>query len=137
MNVARMSGLRDLLDLPHRAPFLLVDRLSSRTSSTATAIRQVTADDPLMAGELPGPLVIEALAQTAALMNDAMLGSHRAFLVALRDVRFESSAHVGDTLSLRTERTAMLGRLHRVMAHAHVGERLVVSGELTFSIESA
>ena len=137
MNVARMSGLRDLPDLPHRAPFLLVDRLLSRTAGSATAIRQVTANDPLLGGELPGPLVVEALAQTAALMNDATLGTHRGFLVALRDVRFVSSVQAGDTLSLHTERTAMLGGLHRVTAHAHVGERLVASGELTFAIEPA
>ncbi|MEO6952380.1 MAG: 3-hydroxyacyl-ACP dehydratase FabZ family protein [Polyangia bacterium] len=130
-----MSGLRDLPDLPHRAPFRLVDRLASRTEQSATAIRQVTANDPLMGSELPATLVVEALAQTAALMNDGTIGAHRGFLVALRDVRFESSVHAGDTLSLHTERTASLGGLHRVMGRAHVGDRLVASGEMTFAIE--
>ena len=135
MTVARMSGLRDLPDLSHRAPFRLVDRLASRTATTATAIRQVTANDPLLGDELPATLVVEALAQTAALMNDGTVGAHRGFLVALRGVRFESSVHAGDTLSLHTERTATLGGLHRVTGRAHVGERLVASGEMTFSIE--
>ena len=135
MTVARMSGLRDLPDLPHRAPFRLVDRLACCTATTATAIRQVTANDPLMGDELPAVLVVEALAQTAALMNHGTMGGHRGYLVALRDVRFESTVHAGDTLSLHTERTATLGGLHRVMGRAEVGGRLVASGEMTFSLE--
>lgn len=134
MNVSRMSGRRDLEVLPHRAPFLLVDRLEGRKDGEARALRRVTANDPLVGGTLPAPLVIEALAQTAALMHTE---AHRGFLVALRNVKVHSDATPGDTLELSVVRTATLGALHRVKGEARVGERLVLTGELTFAIEGA
>ena len=122
---------------PHRNPFRLVDRLRSAEDGVATAERLVTADDPLIADALPATLVIEALAQTAALIAGAEVGQHRGMLVALRDVRVASAATAGDLLSLRAERTGALGALHRVTAEARVGDRLVLGGELTFAIGPA
>jgi 3-hydroxyacyl-[acyl-carrier-protein] dehydratase len=131
MNVARMGA-----GLPHRAPFLLVDRLLSSGNGEARALRRITTNDPLMGNTLPTPLVIEALAQTAALMNQDVAGEHRGFLVALRNVQVSSQVVAGDDLALHTRRTAALGGLHRVTGEAHVGDRVVLTGELTFAIES-
>ncbi len=133
MNVARMNRASDLEVLPHRAPFLLVDRLVSRSEQQAHARKMVTANDPLVGGLLPAPFIVEALAQTAALMHTEV---HHGFLVALRDVKVESDASPGDVLELSATRTATLGGLHRVSGVARVGDRVVLTGELTFSIEA-
>ena len=121
--------------LPHRPPFRLVDRLLSATESSATAIHLVTDGDPLVDGSLSAPLLLEALAQTAALMTDAGIGAHRGYLVAARDVKFEVPVRAGDTLLLSAVRTATMGALHRVQAQASVDGRVVVRGELTFAVE--
>jgi 3-hydroxymyristoyl/3-hydroxydecanoyl-(acyl carrier protein) dehydratase len=129
-----MSAPDDLT--PHRNPFRLVDRLRSSEDGVAIAERRVTADDPLVGDALPATLIVEALAQTAALIAGAEVGQHRGFLVALKDVRVESAARPGDTLELSAQRTGTLGALHRVRAEARVGGRLILGGELTFAIES-
>lgn len=137
MYVTRMSALHDLEQLlPHRPPFRLVDRLLSSSASEAVAERRVTQGDPLVNGQLPGPLVLEALAQTAALMMGTSAGPHRGFLVALKDVHFEARVRVGDTLTLRARRTATLGALHRVLGEARVDDLLIARGELTFAVEA-
>jgi len=137
MYVARMSAPQDLEKLlPHRPPFRLVDRLLSATATEAHAERRITRDDPLIGDSLPAPLLVEALAQTAALMMSTTEGAHRGFLVALKDLRFEAQVHAGDTVRLSARRTASLGALHRVDAEARVGEVLVARGELTFALEA-
>ncbi len=121
--------------LPHRAPFRMVDRLVTATEREAIATRRITAEDPLLGAVMPASLLVEGMAQTAALMTGAGIGTHRGYLVAVRNVVFESSVVAGDTLELHARRTGTFGALHRVDAEARVGERVVARGELTFSVE--
>jgi len=141
MYVSRMTGTDDLQrlveeTLPHHPPFRLVDRLLSTGGGEALALRRVTHDDPLVGEVLPSTLIVEALAQTAALIAGAEVGAHRGYLVALRDVRVEGQARPGDTISLSAKRTGTLGSLHRVLGEAHVDGALIVRAELTFAIET-
>ena len=120
--------------LPHRPPFRLVDRLVSCGPADAVAERRITHDDPLVEGALPGTLLVEALAQTAALMATAELGEHLGYLVGLRRVTLTGRVVPGDTLRLHARRTGTLGALHRVEAEGRVGDVVVVRGELTLTI---
>jgi len=122
--------------LPHRAPFRMVDRLVSATESEAIAMRRITTGDPLVGNVMPASMLIEAMAQTAALMTGSGIGAHRGYLVALRKVVFEAPVVAGDTVQLHARRTGTFGALHRVDAEARVGERIVARGELTFSVET-
>lgn len=123
--------------LPHRAPFLLVDRVLCVEGEQVTAEKRLTADDPLLVdGVLPGPLLIEALAQTSAcLMGAGNAGrEHLGYLVAAQGWKFPSRARAGDTLALTAVRTATLGALHRFDGVARVGEREVASGSMSFAV---
>ncbi len=123
--------------LPHRPPFRLVDRVLSVSGDEVIAERRITYDDPLIGEVLSGSLLVEALAQTAALLATSEVGAHTGYLVALRGVKFEGNVVAGDTVRLRARRTGVLGALHRVEADGTVGERVVVRGELTFAIARA
>src|SRR5437764_14783274 len=124
-----MERLVDLI--PHRAPWLLVDRVVERSVDSVEAEKRVAADDPLLAGdELPELLVLEALAQTAACANAGTLGRHRGLLVAASRVRFEGRARAGEVVTLRATRAATMGTLVRFAAEARRGEPVSGAGEV-------
>jgi 3-hydroxyacyl-[acyl-carrier-protein] dehydratase len=131
-----MERLLDLI--PHRPPWLLVDRVTARSDDAVEAERRVAADDPLLAGgELPELLVLEALAQTAACSNAGQLGRHQGLLVAASRVEFDGRAHAGDVVVLRARKVATMGSLVRFEAEARVGERVIARGEMTFAVTVA
>jgi len=130
-----MAGTVDLL--PHRAPWLLVDRVVARAEGTVEAHKLLTASDPLLAdGTLPELLLLEALAQTAACLQTEALGEHRGLLVAAQRFEVHERPRAGETLRLKAVREAVLGRLVRFTGEARVDERLLASGQLTFAIEA-
>ena len=126
--------------IPHRPPWLLVDRVISVEGPTVTAERRLTADDPLLCDGLPELLCLEALAQTAACLNAGELGAHRGYLVAAGGFEFDGRAQAGETLRLTATRTAALGSLFKfdgmAQAIAPGGQaRLVARGHMTFAVE--
>jgi 3-hydroxyacyl-[acyl-carrier-protein] dehydratase len=122
--------------LPHRGPWLLVDRVVSRAGSSVVVHKQLAANDPLLAdGALPELLVLEALAQAAACLHTEGLGQHRGMLVAVSRFEVHGRALAGETLALLATREATMGRLHRVAGAATVGERAIASAQLTFALE--
>lgn len=130
-----MEGPLDLI--PHRAPWLLVDRVVARGADEVTAEKRLAADDPLLAdGELGEVLVVEALAQAAACLNAGGLGRHRGLLVAAAGFAFDGRARAGETLTLVARRTAALGALVRFSVEARVAERVIARGQLTFAVEA-
>ncbi|HUG17308.1 MAG TPA: 3-hydroxyacyl-ACP dehydratase FabZ [Thermomicrobiales bacterium] len=129
--------------IPHRFPFLLVDRiLEVDYGARAVGIKNVSMGEPFFQGHfpnypvMPGVLIIEALAQVGAV---ALLGSdeHRgkmAFFAGIDGVRFKRQVLPGDTLRLEVE----LGRMRRGVgvgtAIATVDGELAVRGELMFAV---
>ena len=131
-----MERLVDLI--PHRPPWLLVDRVTARSEDGVEAERRVAADDPLLAGgELPELLVLEALAQTAACANAGTLGTHQGLLVAASRVEFDGRARAGDLVTLHARKIATMGALVRFATEALVGERVIARGEMTFAVTVA
>jgi len=131
-----MAALVDLI--PHRAPWLLIDRVVARGDDRVEAEKRVAADDPLLAGdELPELLLLEALAQTAACANAGTLGKHQGLLVAASHVEFHGRARAGDVVTLVATRTATMGALVRFSTEARVGEHVVARGEMTFAVTVA
>lgn len=129
-----MEALVDLI--PHRAPWLLVDRVVARDGARVTAEKRLATGDPLLVdGELPEVLVLEGLAQTAACLNAGAVGRHRGMLVAATQVVFDGRARAGETLTLVATRTAALGALVRFDGEARVGERVIARGQMTFAVE--
>lgn len=131
--------------IPHRAPWLLVDRVVAVDGGVVRAEKRLTHGDPLLDGDgtLGEPFVVEALAQTAACLNAAQLEGeggrpHQGMLVAASKFSFEGPrARAGDLLALEAQRTASLGALHRFTCEARVDGRVIARGDLSFAVTVA
>ena len=124
------------LDLiPHRAPWIVLDRLVALDDARAVAEKRVVAGDPLVGeGGLAGLFVVELAAQAAACLNGAKnLGrsGHLGYLVAARGWKFPRTITPGETLVIEVTRRAELGALASFRAVARVDDEEVASGELT------
>jgi 3-hydroxyacyl-[acyl-carrier-protein] dehydratase len=130
--------------LPHRYPFLLVDRVLevSADGQRAVAIKNVTANEPFFQGHfpnqaiMPGVLIVEALAQAAgaSLLGGEARDGQLAMLAGLDDFRFRQAVVPGDTLRLEVELTRRRGPVGKVHGRALVDGALVAEGDITFAL---
>ena len=128
--------------LPHRYPFLLVDRvLELEQDKRIVAIKNVTINEPFFEGHfphypvMPGVLIIEAMAQTAALLSFKSLGTKRddntvVYLVGVDGARFKRPVVPGDTLILEAEKLLEKRGLIKYAVRAKVGDQLACEAEL-------
>ena len=142
---ARTNQLNEIRRvLPHRYPFLLVDRIVevSDDGTRAVAIKNVTANEPYFQGHfpdnaiMPGVLIVEALAQAggAALLGPAARDGKLAMLAGIDEFRFRRPVVPGDTLRLEVELLKMRGPIGRVRGRALVDGQLAAEGEITFAL---
>jgi beta-hydroxyacyl-ACP dehydratase FabZ len=132
------ADLRRLL--PHRYPFLLVDAvLECELGVRLVARKLVTHDEPFIPGhrpgdpEMPGMLVLEALAQAGGLLLLAELDDparHVVYFAALEAVRWHGAVRPGDDLRLHVAVLKSRGPLRKVHAEARVEGALVCEGDL-------
>jgi len=131
--------------LPHRYPFLLVDRiLSLEIGKRIVGIKNVTINDPFFQGHfpgraiMPGVLIIEALAQTggilAFLSTPENLGNPSIFLLGIDKVRFRKPVVPGDQLVLELEALRGGKKYWKMQGKALVNETLVAEAELMAAI---
>lgn len=130
--------------LPHRYPFLLVDRITEcEPGKSATGIKCVSANESQFMGHfpkkhvMPGVLIIEALAQTGAV---ALLAEEKnkgkiAYFGGIKQARFKRQVIPGDALTLKCEIISSKGPVGIGKAEAYVGDQLAVTAELTFAIQ--
>jgi 3-hydroxyacyl-[acyl-carrier-protein] dehydratase len=126
------------LGLPHREPFIFVDRVLARVpGESAEAEKSFPAHTPFFAGHFPGtPLVpgvilAEALAQTAGLAAGQEGKSFR--LAALKAMKFPASVGPGENIRLHAKKIATIGTLWQFDARASVGDRVVAEGVIVLS----
>ncbi|MCR4842402.1 MAG: 3-hydroxyacyl-ACP dehydratase FabZ [Eubacterium sp.] len=129
--------------LPHRYPFLLVDRITDvEPGVRAEGIKCVSANEMQFMGHfpgqhvMPGVLVIEALAQTGAvalLMEEENKGKV-AFFGGIKNARFKRQIVPGDVITLRCEITKRKGPVGFGVAEALVDGKTAVKAELSFAI---
>jgi 3-hydroxyacyl-[acyl-carrier-protein] dehydratase len=126
------------LGLPHREPFIFVDRVIVHVpGESAEAVKVFPAETPFFAGHFPGaPLVpgvilAEALAQTAGLAAGQPGKSFR--LAALKTMKFPGSVGPGEEVRLHARKIATVGTLWQFDVKAAVGERVVAEGVVVLS----
>ncbi|MBM7866652.1 3-hydroxyacyl-ACP dehydratase FabZ [Heliobacterium gestii] len=130
--------------LPHRPPFLLVDRIIElEVGKWAVGLKNVTMNEPFFQGHfpghpvMPGVLIVEALAQTGAvaLLKMPEYAGKIALFAKIDGVRFRRPVVPGDTLRLEAEMTALRKTIGKAMGRAYVEDQLVCEAEMTFAIE--
>jgi 3-hydroxyacyl-[acyl-carrier-protein] dehydratase len=134
--------------LPHRYPFLLVDRvLSCEPGKHIVAIKNVTINEPFFQGHfphypvMPGVLIIESMAQAAAILT---FHSERArpddrsvyFFVGIDNARFKKPVVPGDTLRLEVAIARHVRGLWKFAARALVDGVLVAESEIMCTVRS-
>ena len=129
--------------LPHRYPFLLVDRITECTPGEgAKGLKCVTANEPFFQGHfpgfkvMPGVLLIEALAQVGAVAILTEEGSQGklALFGGIKSARFKQQVRPGDVLELSCQLTARKGPVGFGTAEARVDGQLACKAELTFAL---
>lgn len=130
--------------IPHRYPFLLVDRIIELESGVrAVGIKNVTMNEPFFAGHfpdypvMPGVLIIEALAQVGAVAVLSMPENKGriALFAGIDNLRIRHQVVPGDTLRLELEVTRLKGRIGKGKAVATVDGKVAVEGELMFALQ--
>jgi 3-hydroxyacyl-[acyl-carrier-protein] dehydratase len=131
---------RFLRMLPHRYPFLMVDRVVEITSGKARTIKNVSHNEPFFVGHfpgnpvMPGVLIVEALAQSAAILALAELKSEsqRMFmLTGIEKARFRKPVVPGDQLEMEVTVIRSRGPLWKMHAEARVGGEIAAEAELS------
>ena len=132
--------------IPHRYPFLLIDRAEDfKPSESIVGVKCVTFNEPFFQGHfpgypvMPGVLIIEALAQTGAILMSKSLNIDIAgkviYFMSIDGVRFRSPVRPGDVLKMHVEVTRARGDIFKFKGKAMVGDK--VAAEAEFAAMSA
>ena len=126
--------------LPHRYPFLLVDRILELDHEHALTLKNVTCNEPFFMGHfpgrpvMPGVLIIEAMAQSAGLLALTISGGTQTGLLMLTGVdglRLRRPVVPGDQLQIEVRPLRYRRPLWRMRAQARVDGELVAEGEIS------
>jgi 3-hydroxyacyl-[acyl-carrier-protein] dehydratase len=132
--------------LPHRYPFLLVDRVDSLTEDKILARKMVTLNEPFFQGHfpgnpiMPGVLIIEALAQAGALLAAPQVGFDPArqaiYFLAIDKVKFRRPVVPGDALILEVVPLRKGGAVWKMRGEAKVEDAVVAEAEFVAVIKN-
>jgi 3-hydroxyacyl-[acyl-carrier-protein] dehydratase len=132
--------------LPHRYPFLMIDRvLSCESGKRVVALKNVTINEPYFGGHfphhpvMPGVLIIEALAQAAAILTFATEdhkpdGNQVYYFVGIDNARFKKPVTAGDTLHLDVTLIRQARGLWKFHGEARVENGVVAEADLLCTI---
>ncbi len=140
MNTMNIHKVLEIL--PHRYPFLLIDKvLSYEAGKELRALKNVTINEPFFNGHfphypvMPGVLIIEAMAQASALLSFITMNAKSNdksvyYFVGIDNARFKKPVTAGDALILHATLKRQLRGLWKFKVNAHVDDILVAEAEL-------
>jgi UDP-3-O-[3-hydroxymyristoyl] N-acetylglucosamine deacetylase/3-hydroxyacyl-[acyl-carrier-protein] dehydratase len=130
--------------LPHRYPFLMVDKIISLDETTVVGIKNVTFDEPYFQGHfpdepiMPGVLLVESLAQCGGILILSTIDEpekYSTYFLKIDKLKFKHKVVPGDTVILRMELIEPMRRgIVMMFGQAFVGNHLVAEGEMTAQI---
>ncbi len=142
-----MLSVSEIMDqLPHRYPFLLVDRVVElEAGKRIVAIKNVTINEPFFNGHfpgypvMPGVLIVEALAQAGGIVALMAIGGGKriAYFGGIDNCKFRRPVVPGDQLRLEATVTAHKGPVWKLHCEAFVGDALAARADLTATIPEA
>jgi len=130
--------------LPHRPPFLLVDKIMEMDSDSIIGVKSVTMNEPFFVGHfpfepvMPGVLIVEAMAQTGGILVLSTVDdpeNYATYFMKIDSVKFKQKVVPGDTLVFKCKLVSPIRRgIAQMKAQAFVGETLVTEAELMAQI---
>jgi 3-hydroxyacyl-[acyl-carrier-protein] dehydratase len=148
---AHAGGAMDLAEvlnyLPHRYPFLLIDKvLACEPNKSIVALKNVTINEPFFQGHfpkhpvMPGVLIIEAMAQAAAILGFRTMGKvpgneHVVYFVGIDGARFKRPVFPGDQLHIHVELLRVARGLWKFRAEARVNDQVNAEAELLSTVK--
>ena len=130
--------------LPHRFPFLLVDKIIALDESSIVGIKNVTFNESFFQGHfpeepvMPGVLLVEALAQTGGLLVLSSVQDpekYSTYFLKIDKLKFKQKVVPGDTVILKMELADVMRRgIVTMFGQAFVGNKLVLEGEMTAQV---
>ncbi len=141
--VARTLDIRAILKaIPHRYPFLLIDQVEIMADGKhVIGTKCVSANEPFFQGHfpghpvMPGVLIVEAMAQTAAAMvlSRPDFAGKLAYFMGIDEAKFRQPVFPGSVLKMHLE-ALRIGRIGKFRGQAFVGDKLAAEGQLTFAV---
>jgi 3-hydroxyacyl-[acyl-carrier-protein] dehydratase len=135
-----------LKTLPHRYPFLMLDRILELTSETVVGLKNVTINEPFFQGHfpgqpiMPGVMIVEAMAQAGGILGFSLLDDMKGntiYFMGMDKVRFRKPVRPGDQLIIKARLLKQKGSIFKMQAEAFVEDQLVAEAELLATLGSA
>ncbi|GAB5399364.1 MAG: bifunctional UDP-3-O-[3-hydroxymyristoyl] N-acetylglucosamine deacetylase/3-hydroxyacyl-ACP dehydratase [Aureisphaera sp.] len=130
--------------LPHRPPFLLVDKILELSDTHVVGLKNVTMNEPYFVGHfpgapvMPGVLIVEAMAQTGGILALSTVPdpeNYLTFFMKINNVKFKQQVNPGDTLVFKLELITPIRRgIVHMQGNAYANDRLVTEAELMAQI---
>ena len=145
--MSETTALMDVVEIqkiiPHRYPFLLIDRITEmELNQRIVAIKNVTTNEPFFQGHfpghpvMPGVLIIEAMAQAGGVLSfkSAGVADSLVYFMAIDQAKFRKPVVPGDQLRLVLEVIKVKGTIWKLKGEAFVDGKLVCEAELMATI---
>jgi 3-hydroxyacyl-[acyl-carrier-protein] dehydratase len=129
--------------IPHRPPFLFVDRIVELTDTKIRTAKDIKPDEPVFAGHypghpiMPGALICESIFQTGAILLSKMMGGTGGgipVLTRINNAKFKSIVKPGNTLDVEAELVEKVSNAYFMKGKASVGGKTSVTVEFTVTL---
>jgi len=142
---AVMDIVEIMKTVPHRYPFLMVDKIVSMEGNRVVGVKNVTINEPFFQGHfpghpiMPGVLQLEAIAQVAGflMLKTVAPGNQVAYFMSAENVKWRKPVLPGDVLTIEIEMTKMRGKIGKAKGVCKVSGEVVSEADVTFMVREA